>query len=426
MSFCSRFFVPNDTPAMNAKSFELFVASRYLRAKRKQAVISVITIISIIGVAAGVMALVIGLAINNGFRNTLQASLLGATAHVMIQSKEPGEGIGDWKELDQKLRKIPDVKSASPGLYGQVLLTGPLGGEAAGAELKGIPVDSPPDMLRHLTAGSFADLKNTSGLPGIILGSRLAQSTGMMVHSVVKMIVPQGQLTPFGTVPEVYQFRVVGIFESGFYEIDSTYAFISLASAQQVLDVGDVVNSVELRLFDIYKAPEVAQEAEKITGPKLVANTWMEQYRQVLNALNMEKVVTAVTIGLIQLVAALNILITLIMMVMEKNRDIAVLMSMGAKRRQIRKIFVMQGVLIGAVGTVIGLTLGYSLSVLANHYRWLTLNQDVYSLSYVPFNPRWQDGIWIAAMAMLVSFVATLYPAKSATSIAPVEALRYE
>jgi lipoprotein-releasing system permease protein len=412
---------------MSAQTFELFVAGRYLRAKRKQAVISVITVISIIGVAAGVMALVIGIAINNGFRNTLQGSLLGATAHVMILEKEPAEGIANWKELNAKLRKIPGVVNASPGLYGTVLLSGPLGGgQAAGAELKGIPVDSPPDMLRHLKQGSFQDLKNSSGLPGIILGARLAQSTGMVLHSVANVISPQGELTPFGLRPTRYQFRVVGIFESGFYEIDSAYAFIALSSAQQVFGLGDVVNSVELRLADLYRAPEVAKEAEKIAGPKLVANTWMEQYRQILSALSMEKVVTAVTIGLIQLVAALNILITLIMMVMEKNRDIAVLMSMGAKRRQIRKIFVLQGVLIGVVGTSIGLVLGYTLSFFADHYRWLSLNQDVYSLSYVPFNPRWQDGIWIAAVAILVSFIATLYPAGRATGIAPVEALRYE
>jgi lipoprotein-releasing system permease protein len=412
---------------MTAKSFELFIAGRYLRAKRKQAVISVITVISIVGVAAGVMALVIGIAINNGFRNTLQNSLLGATAHVMILEKEPGEGIANWKDLDTKLRKIPDVVNASPGLYGTVLLSGPLGGgQSAGAELKGIPADTPPDMLRHLKKGSFQDLANTGGLPGIILGARLAESTGMLLHSVANVISPQGELTPFGLRPVRYQFRVVGIFESGFYEIDSTYAFISLASAQQVFDVGNVVNSVELRLHDIYQAPEVAREAEKIAGPKLVANTWMEQYKQVLSALNMEKVITAVTIGLIQLVAALNILITLIMMVMEKNRDIAVLMSMGAKRQQIRKIFVFQGVLIGLVGTSIGLMLGYVLSFFADRYRWISLNQDVYSLSYVPFNARWQDGIWIAAIAIFVSFVATLYPAKRATSVAPVEALRYE
>ena len=412
---------------MSAKSFELFVASRYLRAKRKQAVISVITVISIIGVAAGVMALVIGIAINNGFRNTLQASLLGATAHVMILEKEPAEGISNWMDLAAELRKLPHVTSVSPGLYGTVLLSGPLGGgQASGAELKGISVDTPPDMLRHLKQGSFSDLANTSGLPGIILGARLAQSTGMLLHSVANVISPQGELTPLGLRPVRYQFRVVGIFESGFYEIDSTYAFISLQSAQQVFDVGNVVNSVELHLDDIYRAPEVAKAAENLAGPKLVANTWMEQYRQILSALNMEKIVTAVTIGLIQIVAALNILITLIMMVMEKNRDIAVLMSMGAKRQQIRKIFVMQGVLIGVVGAVIGLIVGYTLSILADHYRWLSLNQEVYSLSYVPFNPRWQDGIWIAAVAIFVSFVATLYPARRATNSAPVEALRYE
>ncbi len=402
-------------------------AARYLRAKRKQAVISVITVISIVGVAAGVMALVIGIAINNGFRSTLQQSLLGTTAHVMLLNQQAAQGIANWKDLEPALRKLPHVTSVSPGLYGEVLLTGPLGGaQAGGAVLKGVPLDAPPDMLRHLKQGSFDELKNSSGLPGIILGSRLAQKTGMLLHSVVNVISPQGELTPFGPKLIRYQFRVVGIFESGFYDVDSTMAFTSLQSAQLVFDTGNVVSDLELQLDDIYKAPEVAQAAEKVAGPHFVANTWMEQYHQILSALNMEKVVTAITIGLIQLVAALNILITLIMMVMEKNRDIAVLMSMGAKRQQIRKIFVLQGVLIGVVGTSIGIALGYTLSYFADRYQWLTLNQEVYSLSYVPFNPRWQDGIWIAAAAIFVSFIATLYPARSATRIAPVEALRYE
>ncbi len=184
---------------------------------------------------------------------------------------------------------------------------------------------------------------------------------------------------------------------------------------KQIFSEGNVVNSIELQLDDIYQAPEVAKLAEKIAGPKLAANTWMEQYHQILNALSTERIVTIVTISLIGIVAALNILITLIMMVMEKNRDIAVLMSMGAKQQQIRRIFMLQGVLIGAVGTAIGLTLGYSLSILADHYRWLRLNEDVYSLSYVPFNPRWEDAIWIAAAAIFVSLIATLYPAKAAT-----------
>jgi len=413
---------------MNPRTFEYFIASRYLRAKRKQAVISVITVISIAGVAAGVAALVIGIAINNGFRDTLQRSLLGATAHVMVLAKEPVDGIANWRELDPKLRQLPHVVSVAPNLYGVVLLAGPLGGsQAGGAELKGIPIDNPPDMLKHLKQGSFEKLKDTSGLPGIILGARVAQNTGMLLDSVVNVFSPQAQMTPLGMhFPAPFKFRVVGIFESGFYDIDSYWAFTSLGSAQQVFSVGDVVNSIELHLDDIYQAPEVAKLAEKIAGPNLAANTWMEQYHQILNALATERIVTIVTISLIGIVAALNILITLIMMVMEKNRDIAVLMSMGAKRQQIRRIFMLQGVLIGAVGTAIGLTLGYSLSILADRYRWLRLNEDVYSLSYVPFNPRWEDAIWIAAAAILVSLIATLYPAKAATAIAPVEALRYE
>src|SRR5260370_5274346 len=355
---------------MGAKTFELFVASRYLRAKRKQAVISVITVSSIIGVAAGAMALVIGLAINNGFRSTLQRSLLGATAHVMLLEKEPSEGIWNWAELVPPLRKIPHVVNAAPVLYGTVLLAGPLGGgQASGAEMKGIPVDSPPEMLLHLKQGSFEGLKNTDGLPGIILGANLARNTGMLLHSVVNIIPPQCELTPVGMKLTRHQFRVVGIFESGFYEVDAFWAFTALKPAQQVFSVEDVVNTIELRLDDIYEAPQVTQAAEKIAGGKLAATTWMEQFHQILGALNTEKVVTAITIGLIQLVAALNIQIALVMMVMEKNRDIAVLMSMGAKRQQIRKIFMLQGVLIGVVGTVIGIAAGYTISVRANAYQ---------------------------------------------------------
>jgi len=408
-----------------ANSFELFVATRYLRAKRKQTMISVITLISVIGVAAGVMALVIGIAITNGFRNTLQRSLLGATAHVILLSKQPEDGIENWGDLDPKLHQIPHVVSVSPVLYGRVLLAGPLGAsQQEAAELKGVPPDNPPDMLMHLKQGSAERLKESGGLPAIILGSALADKTGMRLNSVVNVITTE--LTPFGMHLTKYQFRVVGIFETGFFEIDSFWAFSALKSAQQLLGVGNVVNAIEMKLDDIYKAPEVAAAADKVGGPKLSAKTWMEQFHQILAALSMEKVVTAITVGLIQLVAALNILITLMMMVMEKNRDIAVLMSMGAKCRQIRNIFMFEGVLIGVVGTAIGLALGYTLSFLADRYHWIPLNAEVYQLPYVPFNPRWQDGIWIAGAAIFVSFVATLYPARSATRIAPAEALRYE
>ncbi|HXF26273.1 MAG TPA: ABC transporter permease, partial [Bryobacteraceae bacterium] len=265
--------------------FELFVARRYLRAKRKQAVISAITVISVAGVAAGVMALVVALAINNGFRITLQRSLLGATAHVTILSKDPSDGIANWRDLDPKLRKIPHVIHASPSLYGYVLLAGP--SQSAGAELKGIPLNQPPDILLHLKSGSFDELAHPGGLPGIILGSRLAQSTGMIPHSVVTLIVPNSEVTPLGVFPKVLRFRVVGIFETGFYDIDSLYAFSDLSSTQKAFSLSDVVNAIELRLDDIYRASQVAKAAERVAGPKFVTTTWMEQFHQILSALQM-------------------------------------------------------------------------------------------------------------------------------------------
>jgi len=397
--------------------FELFVARRYLKAKRKQAVISVITVISVLGVAAGVMSLVVALAINNGFRNTLQRNLLGATADVTILEKEPGYGIENWRELTGRLRQAPRVTSAAPSLYGAVFLSGPL--QSEGAVLKGVEISGGADrgLLRQLKAGSVEGLRDTAGLPGIILGAKLAEKTGMRLRSIVTVISPQGNLTPVGPWPKTERFRVAGIFESGFYDIDSAWAYTSLAAAQRLLGLEDVVNALELKIDDIYQAPAVARAAERIAGPKLGATTWMEQNRQIFNALRMEKAVTWVTIGLIVLVAALNILITLVMMVMEKYRDIAVLMSMGARREQIRRIFMFQGVLIGAVGTLI---------FLADRHRWIRLDESVYALSFVPFEPRWLDGVWIAAAALLVSFLATLYPARNAARIPPAEALRYE
>jgi lipoprotein-releasing system permease protein len=410
-----------------ASRFELFVAGRYLRAKRKQAVISVITVISVVGVAAGVMALIIALAINTGFSHTLQQNLLGATAHVTILEKQPGNGIEDWERLIPRLRSIPHVILASPGLYGNVFYSGPQ--QAAGGILKGIPIGSQQaaaDVLKHLKAGSLARIGAASTPPGIILGSGLAQSVGMLPDAVLTVISPQGEISGPIVRPAYFKFRVVGIFESGFSLLDSNWAFTSLQSAQKVLALGDVVNSIELKLDDPNLASEVASAADKIIGSKLTATTWMEQNRQLRNAFRMERIVTVITIGLIELVAALNILITLVMMVMEKYRDIAVLMSMGAKRAQVRKIFLYQGLLIGVVGAAIGLIAGYGISFLAGHYRWLRLDEEVYSLSYVPFEPQWTDGLWVAAAAILVSFVATLYPAWSATRIAPAEALRYE
>ena len=407
--------------------FELFIARRYLRAKRKQVVISVITVISVIGVAAGVMALVIALAINNGFASTLERNLLGATAAVSIQEKEPGNGIEGWERITAKLAKLPHVVSATPGLYETSLINGPVrSGEAVikGVSVKpGVPL---PEALLHLKSGSVDGLRATGGLPGIILGSRLAESIGAVLNKPVTLIIPTGEPSPIGFLPAFQRFLVSGTVETGFYDVDIRWAYTSLSAAQHAYDLEDVVNSIELRLDDVFQAPEVAREADKVIGPELAAITWEEQNRPIFNALKNERVVMVITIGLIVLVASLNILITLVMMVMEKHRDIAILMSMGARARQIRKIFVFEGVLIGSVGTAIGLTLGYTLSYLANHYRWIRLDEQVYSLAYVPFDARWMDGLLIAALAMTVSVLATLYPARSAARIGPVEALRYE
>jgi lipoprotein-releasing system permease protein len=407
--------------------FELFVAKRYLRARRKEAVISVITAISILGVAAGVMALVIALAINNGFRTTLQENLLGAMSHVNILPKTGGDAIENWRELIPKIEQLPHVVAASPALYSPVFMTGPL--MQKGAVLKGIDAEAETQVtetLKNLKEGSLERLNETGGYAGIILGARLAEDLGMLLDSIVTVISPHGELTPFGSRPNIRRFRVVGTFESGFYEIDDNWAFTSMPAAQDALSLPDVVNQIEVKVDDIYLAPQVAAEIEKVAGPSFATTNWMERNRQLLGALRMERVVTVITIGLIELVAALNILITLVMMVMEKYRDIAILISMGAKREQIRRIFMLQGVLIGVVGSAIGLVAGYTLSYLADKYRWIRLDEAVYSLSYVPFDPRPWDGLWIAAAAIAVSFLATIYPARSATRIAPAEVLRYE
>ena len=406
--------------------FELFIARRYLRAKRKQVVISVITFISVAGVAAGVMALVIALAINNGFKNTLERDLLGATAHVSILEKEQGEGIENWEQLAQKLAKLPHVVSATPGLYESAYIKGPIQGD--GAEIKGVKIalGTPlPDALRHLKAGSTDGLMaNGDDWPGIILGSRLAQSIGAVNGKTVDILTTD--VLPSGPIPRFKTARVAGIFEMGFYDVDSHWAYMALPAEQKMFGLTDVVSSIDIMLDDIYAADEVQHGAEPLLGSKLGASTWKEQYRQILGALKMERIATAITIGLIQFVAGLNILITLVMMVMEKHRDISILMSMGARASQIRNIFVFEGALIGASGTIIGLIAGYTLCYFLDHYKLIPLDEQVYALPYVPFNPQAFDGIWIAGAAMAVSLLATLYPARNATRIAPVEALRYE
>lgn len=408
--------------------FELFVASRYLRAHRKEKVISIITVISVAGVAAGVMALVIALAVTNGFRNTLQRNMLGAMAHIDVMNRQQLNGIENWRELMAHIRKLPFVTAVAPALYMPVFLSGPV--NSKGVELKGIDVDAEMPItraLQHLKRGSLDRLRDpNANPPGILLGSRLVEDTGMVMNSIVKVVSPEGELTPLGPIPAIRKFYVSGIFETNFSDFDDSWAFTSIQAAQKALSLDDVVNQIEVNVDDLNKADVYAKEIEKAIGPQYTTTTWMELNKQLFSALNMERIVTMIVIGLILLVAALNILITLVMLVMEKYRDIAILMSMGARPSQVRRIFMLQGLLIGAVGSALGLLAGYSICYFAGKYHWIKLPEAVYPISYLPFEARWADGIWIAAVALLVSFLATLYPAKSSTRIAPAEVLRYE
>lgn len=411
-----------------AFSFEFFVAQRYLKAKRRQAAISVITAISIGGVAAGVMALVLAIGINNGFRTTLQRNLLGATAHVTLTERGSSEGIGEWRQLSQRLAALPGVSEASPALYEKVFLNA--GGNSSGAVIKGLDLKSPrlaKDLIPFVKQGSWQALDGLGEeTPTLLLGTKMAESLGLRVGNYVQVINPLGELTPLGPRPSYHRMRIVGTIETGFYDVDANFAFMSLPALQRMMSLGDVVNAIELKMANLEAAPDLAAAAQALAGNKFSTTHWMEQNRQLLGALKMERIVSIITIGLIQMIAALNIFITLIMMVMEKQRDIAILLSMGARVQQIRRIFIYQGLLIGGVGTAIGLFLGYSISWAADHYKLIALSEEIYSIPYVPFAPNPMDAIWISALAMTISLLATLYPATSATKVAPAESLRYE
>jgi lipoprotein-releasing system permease protein len=417
--------------------FELFVAARYLRAKRRQAVIGVITIISVIGVTAGVASLVIALSINAGFQKDLQDQLLGSQSHINLVRVQ-NDGIEDWRALMTRLAKESHVTGVAPAMYGQVMAT--RAARASGALVKGVIPEYEnrvSELLKSIKLGSAAALepcadtdeacKSGKSIPPIVLGKDLAETIGATVGSTIMIISPQGELSPIGMMPKYQQFKVAGIFRSGFYNYDSAWAFIRLSDAQRLFSLPDTVISViEFKIDDLYKAEEVGNTLEKAAGPGFVAKNWMDENRALFRALRLERVVTFLTIGLIVFVAALNILISLIMMVMEKTKDVAVLISMGAKRRQIRGIFMFQGVLIGVIGTVAGLVLGYGVAIAGAKYHFIALSAEVYSIDYLPFAPRLIDGVLIAAVALLISFVATLYPSWSAARVLPAEALRYE
>ena len=416
--------------------FELFVAARYLRAKRRQAMVGVITAISVVGVAAGVASLIIALAITNGMRRDLQERLVGSTAHVELM-RVASDGIRDWQPLLARLRSVPHVTAAAPGLFGQVLLS--RGARSGGALIKGvIPADenTVSDLLKGLVAGSAEELEPVAeahavapvqAVPPIVIGKDMAENVGAQVGDTIWVTSPQGELTPLGVVPRVERFRVVGIFFSGFYQYDSSYAFMRLGDAQRLFSEPDLISVMSFKVDDLYKADKIGRAIELAAGKKGFQTTnWMQQNVELFRALKEEQVVSFIVLALIVCVAALNILIALTMMVMEKTRDIAVMMSFGVQAEQVRRIFLLQGLLISLIGTVLGLVLGYGLSWLGGHYRFIRLDASVYSIDYLPFAPRVVDAVIVAAVSLGVSLVATIYPSVSAARVLPAEALRYE
>jgi len=422
--------------------FEMFLALRYLRAKRRQAVVGVVTAISIAGVAAGVAALIIALAITNGMRRDLEVRLLGASSHVDLMRVE-ADGIRDWEPLIARLRTVPHVTAAAPGIYGQVLVS--RGPRAGFALIKGIlPAQerTVSSLLDTITSGSARDLNPdttppdpyqptgqsaaNAPYPPLVLGNELAEQIGAQVGDSVLVTSPQGELTPLGLAPKYQRFRVAAVYHSGFYQYDAAEAFMRLSDAQRLFSEPDVLSVISFRVDNLDRAPQVGRAIEKVAGRGYMTTNWMEQNRELFRALKLEQVVTFIVIALIVIVAALNILIALTMMVMEKTRDIAVMMSFGVDPNQVRRIFLVQGLLISIIGTALGLVLGYIAAWAGSYYHFIHLSAEVYSIDTLPFAPRPLDGVIVAAVSIGISLLATLYPSSAAARVLPAEALRYE
>jgi lipoprotein-releasing system permease protein len=404
--------------------FEWMVARRYLRSPHRPAVLRLVTLLSVIGVGAGVATLVIALAMDTGFDQTIQDRLLGGTAHITLSI--PGaEGITGYQELAQRLGRTPGVVSSTPAVYETVLLSA--AGRARGLLVKGLdPAHQSDEALQHVVEGKANFSPDADGIGAVIVGHLLADDFGLRVGDYVTLISGGGRLTPFGMVPRAPRFHITGIFDSGFYDFDANWCFVTMPAAQGLAGVGDVASVIEFRIADVNRAAEMAAQLGRTAGADFKATTWMDENRALYKSLHLEKLVTAIFIGLITFVAGLNILVVLSMTVTDRSRDIAVLMSMGARRAQIRGIFFVEGLAIGGVGTVAGLILGYGVAWISGTYRLIPLDPEVYSIPYVPFNPSMVDALWIAIAAIAICSAATLVPARAASRIMPVEILRYE
>ena len=416
---------------MNADSqptmrFEQFVALRYLKAKRKQAVISVISLISVTGVAAGVAALIVALSLNAGFQREFQARILQATSHITL-FRIGTRPIANYDTLVGETSKVAGVLSVNPAIYGQALLQSDLRQQAA--ILKGIKPTGKAftQSLPGISEGSIKGFDAPSGIPPIIVGKELAESLGILVGEQVRAIGFGGELSPLGRMPRIQAFEVIAIFDSGLWEYDANWALIPLSAAQHFLSLSsDQASSLEYRVADVYAAQQIAQRIKAAAGKGFSTNTWIELNRPLFSALRLERLAMFIAIGLIVLVASLNIVSTLTLMVIEKNRDIAIITAMGGTSRTIMRIFILQGLIIGAVGTVIGDLVGCVAVWYLDAYKVFPLEPQVYSIPYVPFRLEFPDVLMISFVALVISFLATLYPARAASRLDPIEAIRYE
>jgi lipoprotein-releasing system permease protein len=413
--------------------YELFIGLRYLRAKRKQTFISVISVISVGGVALGVAALIIVLAVMTGFESDLRDKILGTNSHVVIL-KHGKTGMTKYREITEKIKKINHVLAATPFIYSQAMLSSPH--NVSGVVLRGIDPTregTVTELEKNMEKGGLENLRpsvdSETGIPqpdGVVLGAELSRMLGAFLGDMVTLVSPVGAITPMGMQPQMRKLKIVGIFNSGMYEYDSGLIYVSLEMAQRFLKMGDAATGIEVRVDDIYQAKEVAEKIGKQLGFPYWTRDWMDMNKNLFSALKLEKLAMFIILILIVLVACFNIISTLVMMVMEKNRDIGILMSMGAKKREIMRIFMLEGLIIGTVGTLSGAVLGVGACLIADHFKLIKLAGDVYYMNYLPFKMVPVDIALICCLSVLISFLATLYPSWQAARLDPVVALRYE
>lgn len=407
--------------------FEIRVGVRYLKAKRKQALISVISTFSVLGVMLGVMTLIIVLGVMNGFEKDLKDKILGTVSHLVVMS-HTSRSIAEWPRIMKRISVLDGVVATTPYIYGQAMLS--CQGRVRGIIVRGIDPRTAGKVIalpNYLERGSLSALGlGVDGLGGIIVGNELAMASSLRVGDMVQLISPQGKRTPIGAIPRVQSFRVVGIFKSGMYEFDANLVYMDLRQAQQFFEMGEGVTGIEVKLVDIYSAPKLGSRIEMILGTPFGTRTWQDMYRNLFSALKLEKIAMFVILTFIVLVAAFNIIISLIMLVMEKSRDIAILKALGATSDKIMRIFIAQGMAVGFVGTLLGTVGGLGGAALLARYPIVELPVDIYTISTLPVAIQPLDVLIICVVALTICFLATLYPSLRAARLEPVEGLRYE